>query len=81
MRILANPVFAIGMVSLGLLAIAQYRLVYIPLEAGFHARRERTPHQAEMCSLRTLGIAMMMPVGGRLADRVGARIPVAVVSP
>ncbi|MEZ5238496.1 MAG: hypothetical protein R2716_05950 [Microthrixaceae bacterium] len=30
MRILANPVFAIGMVSLRLLAVASLRLVYIP---------------------------------------------------
>ena len=78
MRILANPVFAIGMVSLGLLAIAQYsRLVYIPLELG-SMRGVSELHIGLVMLPSALGIAMMMPVGGRLADRVGARIPVAV---
>ncbi|MFV0318660.1 MAG: DHA2 family efflux MFS transporter permease subunit [Microthrixaceae bacterium] len=78
MRILANPIFAIGMVSLGLLAVAQYsRLVYIPLELG--TTRGVNEFQIGLVMLPSaLGIAMMMPVGGRLVDKVGARIPVMV---
>ncbi len=77
-RILANPVFAIGMVSLGLLAIAQYsRLVYIPLQLGtVRGVAELTIGLVMLPS--ALGIAIMMPLGGRLADRVGARIPVTI---
>ncbi len=77
-RILGNPVFAVGMVSLGLLAIAQYcRLVYIPLELGtVRGVAELTIGFVMLPS--ALGIAAMMPVGGRLADRVGARIPATI---
>lgn len=78
MRILANPVFAIAMVSLGLLAIAQYsRLVYIPLQLGT-ARGVAELSIGLVMLPSALGIAIMMPLGGRLADRVGARIPVTI---
>lgn len=78
LRIMANPIFAVGMVALGLLAIAQYsRLVYVPLELG--AARGVSEFDIGLVMLPSaLGIAMMMPVGGRLADRVGARPPVLV---
>ena len=76
MRILANPIFAVGMVALGLLSIAQYtRLVYIPLELG-SMRDVSELHIGLVMLPSALGIAAMMPVGGRMADRVGARTPV-----
>ncbi len=78
MRILADPVFAIGMVSVCLLTVAQYtRLVYIPLELG--TVRGISAFQIGLTMLPSaLGIALTMPIGGRLADRVGARIPVSI---
>jgi DHA2 family multidrug resistance protein len=78
MRILANPVFAIAMVTMGLMAVAQYtRLVYIPLELG--SGRGITELRIGLVMLPSaLGIASTMPIGGRLTDRVGARIPVTI---
>ncbi len=78
MRILANPVFAVAMASVGLMAAAQYsRLVYIPLELG--TVRGISELQIGLTMLPTaLGIAITMPIGGRLADRVGARIPASI---
>jgi DHA2 family multidrug resistance protein len=76
LRILARPVFAVGMVALGLLAVAQYsRLVYVPLELG--TARGTSELQIGLVMLPSaLAIAVMMPVGGRMADKVGARLPV-----
>lgn len=78
MRILANPVFAVGMVTIALLTVAQYsRLVYIPLELG--TVRGVSELRIGLVMLPSaLGIALTMPVGGRMADRIGARIPVTV---
>ncbi len=78
MRILADPIFAIGMVSVCLLTVAQYtRLVYIPLELG--TVRGISAFQIGLAMLPSaVGVALTMPVGGRLADRVGARIPVSI---
>ncbi len=78
MRILANPMFAIGMVAISLLTVAQYtRLVYIPLELG--TVRGISAFRIGLTMLPSaLGIAITMPIGGRLADRVGARIPVSL---
>jgi MFS family permease len=78
LRILAKPVFAVGMVALGLLSIVQYsRLVYVPLELG--SARGVAEFQIGLLMLPSaIGIALMMPVGGRMADRVGARLPVII---
>ncbi|WP_040493151.1 DHA2 family efflux MFS transporter permease subunit [Ilumatobacter nonamiensis] len=78
MRILANPVFAIGMVTIALLTVAQYtRLVYIPLELG--SLRSISEFRIGLTMLPSaVGIAITMPIGGRLTDRIGARIPVTV---
>ncbi|WCO65146.1 DHA2 family efflux MFS transporter permease subunit [Iamia majanohamensis] len=78
MRILANPVFAVGMVTIALLTVAQYsRLVYIPLELG--TVRGVSELRIGLVMLPSaLGIALTMPIGGRMADRIGARIPVSV---
>ena len=78
LQILTNPTFAIAMACLGLMAVAQYsRLVYIPLELG--SVRGISEFQIGLAMLPSaLCIAAMMPVGGRLVDRVGARIPVSL---
>ena len=77
-RILANPVFALGMVAVALTAVAQYtRLVYIPLELG--TVREVSEFRIGLVMLPSaLGVACTMPLGGRLTDRLGSRIPVSV---
>jgi DHA2 family multidrug resistance protein len=75
MRIFAVPVFSLTMAVIWCLTIAQFaRLVFIPLELetlrGLSALRvgvALTPS--------ALGIATTMPIGGRLADRIGARVP------
>ena len=61
MRILANPVFAVGMVAIALLTVAQYsRLVYIPLELG--TVRDISEFRIGLIMLPSaLGIAMTMP--------------------
>lgn len=78
LRIFANRVFAIGMGTRGLMAVSQFsRLVYIPLLLG--TVRGVSELQIGLVMLPSAaGMATMMPVGGRLADRVGARIPVSV---
>jgi DHA2 family multidrug resistance protein len=78
MRLFAVPVFSFTMVVIWCLTIAQFaRLVFIPLELetlrGLSALRvgvALTPS--------ALGIAATMPIGGRLADRIGARVPCTV---
>lgn len=77
-RIFANPIFAVGMATVGLMAVAQYsRLVYIPLELG--TVRGISEFDIGVAMLPSaLGIAITMPIGGRLADRIGARVPVTV---
>jgi EmrB/QacA subfamily drug resistance transporter len=78
LRILTHPVFARGMIVLVLLAVAQFaRLVYIPLELG--TTRDISALTIGFVLLpNALGIAIMMPIGGRLADHIGARIPAVV---
>ncbi|MCB0962665.1 MAG: DHA2 family efflux MFS transporter permease subunit [Acidimicrobiales bacterium] len=78
LRILAEPVFAIGMVTIALMTAGQYtRLVYIPLELG--SLRGISEFQIGLTMLPSaLGIAITMPIGGKLADRIGARVPVSI---
>ncbi len=78
LRIFSNPVFAIGMVVVGLTAVAQFtRLVYVPLELG--VLRGINEFRIGLVMLPSaLGIAAMMPVGGRMVDRRGARLPVSI---
>ncbi len=78
MRIFAEPVFSLTMAVIWCITIAQFaRLVFIPLELetlrGLSALRvgvALTPS--------ALGIATTMPIGGRLTDRIGARVPCTV---
>jgi DHA2 family multidrug resistance protein len=78
LRILAHPVFARAMIVLVLLSVAQFaRLVYIPLELG--TTRDISALTIGLVMLpQAFGIAVMMPIGGRLADRIGARVPAVV---
>lgn len=77
-RIFTNPVFAIAMVAVGLTSVAQFtRLVYIPLELGT-VRGISELHIGLTMLPSAVGIAITMPIGGRMADRIGARIPVTV---
>jgi EmrB/QacA subfamily drug resistance transporter len=78
MRIFSVPVFDLTMAVIWCLTIAQFaRLVFIPLELetlrGLSALRvgiTLTPS--------ALGIAATMPIGGRLTDKIGARVPCTV---
>jgi EmrB/QacA subfamily drug resistance transporter len=80
LRIFANPIFTVGMVSVGLLAVAQFtRLVYIPLELGTVRGISEFRIGVTMFP-SALGIALTMPIGGRLADRIGSRVPATIGS-
>jgi DHA2 family multidrug resistance protein len=78
LRLLARRVFASTTIVLVLLSIAQYgRLVYIPLELG--TTRDISALTIGFVMLpQAFGIALMMPIGGRLADRIGARMPAVI---
>ena len=78
LRVFANPVFSLAMVILGLMAVAQYaRLVYIPLELS-HIWGLAESKIGLVMLPSALGMAVTMPIGGRIVDRLGARIPVGV---
>ncbi len=75
MRIFGNPVFALSMLAIGLMTVAQYcRLVYIPLELGSTRGIDELRIGLVMLPA-ALGVAVMMPFGGRLTDRMGSRVP------
>jgi DHA2 family multidrug resistance protein len=76
--ILAIPVFAVAMVAVSLMSIAQFsRLVYIPLELD--AVRGVSAIRIGLVMMPSaLGVAATMPLGGRLVDRIGARLPVSI---
>ena len=80
MRIFANPVFAISMIALSLMTMAQYcRLVYVPLE--LETTRGIGEQQIGLIMMpNAIGLAMTMPIGGRLTDRIGAKVPFVVGS-
>lgn len=75
-KIMSNKVFALGMLSVGLMAVAQFsRLVYIPLELG-NVRAVPELKIGLVMLPSALGVAVTMPIGGRLVDRIGAKLPV-----
>ncbi len=78
LRMFAIPAFALTMVIVWLLTIAQFaRLVFIPLE--FESVRGASALAVGlMLTPSAIGVAITMPIGGRLADRIGARIPVTI---
>lgn len=78
LRMFRVPAFTLSMVIVWLITISQFsRLVFIPLE--FETLRGSSALAVGvMLTPAAIGIAITMPIGGRLADRVGARIPVTV---
>jgi MFS family permease len=76
MHIFAVRAFAISMGIIMFTAAAQYvRLVFMPLQ--LEGLRDFTPlHVGVILIPSALGTAATMPVGGRLVDRIGARVPV-----
>jgi DHA2 family multidrug resistance protein len=78
LRMFAIPAFTLTMVVVWLITISQFaRLVFVPLE--FETLRGASALSVGlMLTPSALGVALTMPIGGRLADRIGARIPVTV---
>jgi DHA2 family multidrug resistance protein len=78
LRMFAIPAFSLTMVIVWLITVAQFaRLVFIPLE--FETLRGSSALSVGlMLTPSALGVAFTMPVGGRMADHVGARIPVTI---
>jgi DHA2 family multidrug resistance protein len=78
LRMFAIPAFTLTMVIVWLVTISQFaRLVFIPLE--FETLRGSSALSVGlMLTPAALGVAMTMPIGGRLADRIGARVPVTI---
>ena len=74
-RIFGNPVFALSLVVTSLSTLAQYsRIVYIPMELeGLRGIEPSTVGLLMMPS--AVGMAVTLPIGGRLVDKLGARIP------
>jgi EmrB/QacA subfamily drug resistance transporter len=72
------PTFAISMGLVALLTTAQYgRLIFLPMELQ-SIRGLGADEVGLLLAPAALGVAVSMPIGGRLADRIGARIPVFV---
>jgi DHA2 family multidrug resistance protein len=78
LRMFAIPAFSLTMVVVWLITIAQFaRLVFIPLE--FETLRGVSALAVGlMLTPSALGVAVTMPIGGRLADHLGARLPVTI---
>jgi DHA2 family multidrug resistance protein len=78
LRILTQTVFSRSIFVLVLVFAAGYaRLVYVPLELG--STRSISAFTIGLVLLpQAIGTAITMPIGGRLTDRIGARVPVVV---
>lgn len=77
-RMFRITTFSLTIAVICLLTLAQYaRLVFIPLELE-SLRRMTALHTGLLLVPGALGAATMMPFAGRLADRIGAKIPVTV---
>jgi DHA2 family multidrug resistance protein len=78
MRMFASPTFSLCIIVLLLLTMAQYgRLVFIPLELE-NLRHFSALHVGVMLVPTAVCAASTMIVGGRLADRIGPRVPTAL---
>ena len=74
----ATPTFAIAMVVVALLTMAQFaRLNYLPVELQV-VRGLDAQQVGLLLAPAALGVAVTMPLSGWLSDRVGARLPVVV---
>ena len=68
--------FSITILIVWLLTVMQFaRLVFIPLELET-VRQMSALKVGLLLSPGALGVAATMPIGGRMADRIGARVPV-----
>ncbi len=78
MRMFAIPTFSLTMAIVWLITVAQFaRLVFIPIE--LQTVHQMTAFQAGLLlAPAAAGTALTMPFGGRIADRLGARLPVTV---
>lgn len=71
----ATRAFSLAMVVNALLAITQQaRLIYLPVQLQV-ARDLDAAEVGLIVAPSALGVAAMMPIGGWLTDRVGARVP------
>lgn len=77
-RIFRIPIFAVSISVICLLTLSQYsRLVFMPLQ--LESLRHYTPlHAGLVLTPTAVGAATMMPIGGRLADKIGSRLLVTV---
>jgi EmrB/QacA subfamily drug resistance transporter len=76
MRMFAVPTFSLTITIVWLITVAQFaRLVFIPIE--LQTVRGMTALQAGLLlAPAAAGTALTMPFGGRIADRLGPRLPV-----
>ncbi|HET8930098.1 MAG TPA: DHA2 family efflux MFS transporter permease subunit [Acidimicrobiales bacterium] len=76
LRMFRISIYSLTIAVICLMTLSQYgRIVFIPLE--LEGLRSLTPLRTGLILAPTaLGAAITMPIGGRLADRIGARIPV-----
>jgi EmrB/QacA subfamily drug resistance transporter len=76
LRIMANPTFRLSMGIVGVLVVGQFaRIVFIPLE--FETVRKASAFSVGlMLAPAAVAMGLMMPISGRIADRIGARVPV-----
>lgn len=77
-RMFRVSTFSLSITIISLVTIMQYgRLVFIPLQ--LQTLRGFTPLRVGVLLVPSaIGAAITMPLGGRLADRIGARIPVLI---
>jgi DHA2 family multidrug resistance protein len=78
LEIFRSRVFSSGMIVTGFITAAQYtRLVFVPLE--LESLRGYTAFRVGLLlTPSAIASAVAMPIGGRLVDRLGARVPVVV---
>ena len=70
------PVFSITMVVITLMTMSQFaRLNYLPVELQV-VRGIDAQEVGLLLMPAAIGVAITMPIGGRLADRIGPRLPV-----
>ncbi len=70
------PVFSITMLVIWLMTMAQFaRLNYLPVELQV-VRGIEAQEVGLLLMPGAIGVAITMPIGGRLADRIGPRLPV-----
>lgn len=77
-RMFAIPTFSISMAVVALLTATQYgRLTYLPVELQY-TRDLGADDVGLLLAPAAVAVAITMPLGGWLADRIGSRLPVAV---